>query len=89
MSNTGTSVSGFAEAKSDMRMFDRLPPPVRTALNNANAEWSVDYFANWMILGPTTVLTMIERSDSEWTKAAYQEREFESDDVALLTRKRL
>lgn len=83
MSNTGSAVAGFAVAQSDMGKFDRLPPNIRQALNDARAEWSVDYFAQWVpMLGAGTVCAMIERSDDEWARAAYAERGFEAKEIA-------
>lgn len=76
ISNCGTGVSGFGVrvTKDPMLVFDRLPRQVRDALNYANAEWSVDYFAAWTILGPDAVARMVRVSDDEWTKTAYRER---------------
>jgi hypothetical protein len=74
--NVGSGVSGFdvKVSKDPMLMFDRLPRRVRDALNYANAEWSVEYFAEWKFLGEGAVATMVSKSDEEWTKTAYRER---------------
>jgi hypothetical protein len=91
MSNTGTSVSGFAENRHEitktMQVFDQLPENVRRAFNAARAEWDVHYFAQWLpMMGPSMVETMIRRSDDEWTKTAYADRGFDASDISALTK---
>ena len=75
-SNIGSGVSGFdvKVSSNPMLTFDRLPKKVREALNYANAEWSVDYFAEWSFLGADGVAHLVRASDEEWTQKAYRER---------------
>lgn len=89
MSNTGTSVTGFAveqhELAKTMKMFDGLPASVRSALNDARAEWSVKYFKDWIpMMGPATVCRMITQSDDEWARTGYLDRGFTADDIKAL-----
>lgn len=89
MSNTGTSVTGFSERRNDiscsMETFDRMPEMVRRALNYARAEWSVDYFAEWLpLMGARTVSLMVQKADEDWTRKAYEDRGFSAKDRTFL-----